>query len=148
MDRSHDRLELNSQLTELIRVRPWVEAVVDRYGFSEEAGFSIHLCIEEALANVVLHGYGNEPGHPIVICTSVSGGNLCFAIEDKAPPFVPVEPGAKDNAAKPASLESIEPGGHGLRLLHRFAGSIAHEALSDGNRLTIGFPIPPKDASA
>jgi anti-sigma regulatory factor (Ser/Thr protein kinase) len=122
--------------------------VADRHGFAEEIRFAIHLCMEEALANVILHGYRNEPGHPIVIRSSVSGGTLFFAIDDKAPPFVPVNPDPPSEATKPASLESIEPGGNGIRLLYRFAGSLAHETLPDGNRLTIGFPVPSTGVSA
>jgi serine/threonine-protein kinase RsbW len=141
MGSPQDRLELDSQLTELSRVQPWIEAVADKHGFSEDARFAMHLCLEEALANVVLHGYRNEAGHPIVLQASVSGGTLQFAIDDKAPPFAPSEPAPPNDSARPASLDSIEPGGNGIRLLRRFAGSLRYERLPDGNRLTIGFPV-------
>jgi anti-sigma regulatory factor (Ser/Thr protein kinase) len=147
MDNSQDRLELDSQLTELSRVRPWIESQANRHGFDQDALFAMRLCIEEALANVVLHGYRNEPGHPIAIQASVSAGILSFAIDDQAPPFSPVEPGPRDPAAQCTTLESMEPGGNGIRLLHRFAGSLAYERLYDSNRLTIGFPVPVRDLS-
>jgi len=143
MDNPQDQLELDSQLTELNRVQPWIEALADLYGFSEDARFAMQLCVEEALANVVLHGYRSEAGHPIVLRASVSDGILFFVIDDKAsPPFAPTEPVPANGAAKPATLETIEPGGNGIRLLHRFAGSLRYEKLPDGNRLTIGFPVP------
>jgi anti-sigma regulatory factor (Ser/Thr protein kinase) len=142
MDHWQNRLELDSQLTELSRVRPWIESLAERHGFDVDALFAMRLCIEEALANVVLHGYRNEPGHPIAIQASVSAGNLFFAIDDQAPPFSPIETSPGDSAAQSTSLESIEPGGNGIRLLHRFAGSLAYERLSESNRLTIGFPVP------
>ena len=142
MDNPQDRLELDSQLTELSRVQPWIEALADLYGFSEDTRFAMQLCVEEALANVVLHGYRSEAGHPIVLRASVLGGTLFFAIEDKAPPFAPTESARMNGAAKPVSLESIEPGGNGIPLLYRFAGSLDYERLPDGNRLTIGFPVP------
>ncbi len=142
MDIAQDRVELDSRLTELSRVQPWIETLADRHGFAADSRFAMHLCVEEALANVVLHGYRNQPGHPIVIRSSVSAGTLFFTIDDKAPPFAPVQPGPPNDATKPASLESIQPGGNGIRLLRRFAGSLLYERLSDGNRLTIGFPVP------
>jgi serine/threonine-protein kinase RsbW len=142
MDSPQDRLELDSQLTELSRVQPWIEALADLYGFSEDARFAMQLCVEETLANVVLHGYRNEVGHPIVLRASLSEGILFFAIDDKAPPFAPTEPAPTNGVTKPASLETIEPGGNGIRLIHRFAGSLSYERLPDGNRLTIGFPVP------
>ncbi len=147
MDHSQNRLELDSRLTELSRVQPWIESLADRHGFDEDALFAMHLCVEEALANVVLHGYRSEPGHPIAIQASVSAGNLFFAIDDQAPPFSPVESSPREWGAKSSDLESIEPGGNGIRLLRRFAGSLAYERLSDSNRLTIGFPVPIRDLS-
>lgn len=146
MTNSQDRLELDSRLSELSRVQPWIKALADRNGFGEDALFAIELCIEEALANVILHGYRSEPGHPIVMQSSVSGGNLLFVIDDQAPPFSPVEP-LTSHTTEPTTLDSIEPGGNGIRLLARFAGSLAYERLSDSNRLTIGFPLACKHGS-
>lgn len=143
-----DRIELDSRLTELIRVQPWIEALADQYGFSEDTRFAIHLCVEEVLANIVIHGYRNEAGHPIVIRSSVSARELFIVIEDRAPAFAPVEPAPQGDATTPVSLESIEPGGNGIRLLYRFAGSVNYERFPDGNRLTIGFPIPFDGVSA
>jgi anti-sigma regulatory factor (Ser/Thr protein kinase) len=142
LNKLQDRIELDSRLTELTRVQPWIDALADQYGFSEDTRFAMHLCVEEALANVVMHGYRNEPGHPIVIRASVSERELFLVIEDEAPAFAPVEPTTPSDAVSPVSLESIEPGGNGIRLLYRFAGSLAYERFADGNRLTIGFPIP------
>src|SRR3954447_11484408 len=141
MVQEQDRFELDSQLAELSRVQAWVEALADRHGVPAAARFSIQLCMEEALANVVLHGYAQQPGHPIVISSWTSEGALLFTIEDHAPPFDPLERSAQNAAIEPASLESLQPGGNGIRLLRRFAGSLAYERLSSGNRLTLGFPI-------
>jgi anti-sigma regulatory factor (Ser/Thr protein kinase) len=142
MDEPQDQLELNSQLTELSRVQPWVDGLADRYGLAEDTRFAINLCLEEALANVVLHGYKSEPGHPVVIRSWASDGALFFAIEDKAaPPFVPLDPGPR----KDDNLESMQPGGNGIRLMYRFAGSVSYEELAEGNRVTISFPIPVRD---
>jgi serine/threonine-protein kinase RsbW len=146
LNKLQDRIELDSRLTELSRVQPWIEALADQYGVSQGTRYAMQLCVEEALANVVIHGYRSEPGHPIVIRSSVSAHNLLFAIEDQAAPFAPVEPDPPGEAT--FSLESMEPGGNGIRLLFRFAGSVTYERFADGNRLTIGFPIPLNSVSA
>lgn len=140
MRRLEERLELDSRLDELSRVHPWVEHISDRHTLSEETRFAIHLCIEEALANVILHGYHAEPGHPIYLVASVSGDALLFAIEDHAPPFTPDEPGTPIGAMMPSgALEALTPGGNGIRLMRRFAASLEYKPLPNGNRLTIGF---------
>jgi len=142
MNIMQDRLELDSRLDELSRVQPWIDALADRYALADGTRFAMQLCMEEALANVVLHGYRNQPGRPIVIRTAIADGSFFFTIEDNAPPFTPPEATSPDDTADPATLESIQPGGNGLRLMRRFAGSIAYERISDGNRLTLGFPLP------
>jgi serine/threonine-protein kinase RsbW len=140
-----ERLELDSRLTDLCRVWPWTEAWASAHGLAEQTRFALHLCMEEALANVVLHGYQNQPGHPVVIRCSMEGGWLVFAIEDEAPPFTPVDPDLARPADNADDLELMEPGGNGIRLLHRFAGSLKYERLPRGNRLTIGFPLSPPE---
>jgi len=144
MDTLPNRLEIDSRLTELSHARTWIEAVADQYGLGEETRFSIHLCMEEALVNVVVHGYQNEPGHPIILRFSVSGDTVFIVIEDKAPPFSPLECDPAADKLEPASLEAVKPGGNGIRLLRGFAGSMAYERVAGGNRLTIGFPLTRK----
>lgn len=77
-----DRLELDSRLTELVRVRQWIDSLADRLRLPEERRFVMQLCMEEALANVILHGYQGEPGHPIVIMTFVAAGTLSISVDD------------------------------------------------------------------
>lgn len=141
MNGSQDRLELDSRLTDLARVQPWIEAVANRNAVPDDARFAMHLCLEEALVNVVVHGYGEEAGHSIVLSCRASEGSLFFTIDDRAPSFDPLAQAPPDVPVRAAELESMQPGGNGIRLLRRFAGSLNYERLADGNRLTIGFPV-------
>jgi anti-sigma regulatory factor (Ser/Thr protein kinase) len=63
MEEIQDRLELDSRLNEVSRGQAWVEAIGEQQGLDEDSRFAIRLCVEEALANVILHGYRSEPGH-------------------------------------------------------------------------------------
>ena len=139
-----ERLELDSRLTELIRVRPWIDEIADRVGLPEEKRFAVQLCIEETVANVILHGYRSEPGHPVAITSLIADGSLSFTVDDQAPPFSPVEfdLNSSNGNAETLSLESMTPGGNGIRLLKHFSGSLRYERTSNGNRLTIVFPGP------
>ncbi len=138
-----DLLVLDSRLAELSRAQSWSESLEDRLGLDENTRYAIRLCLEESLANVVLHGYRNEPGHPIVIRRWLSSDTLYFAVEDKAPPFTPVDAPPLAATSEPGNIESLTPGGNGIRLLRQFAGSLAYENLPEGNRLTIGFSLQP-----
>ena len=139
MHEPQNRLQLDSSLSELASVIPWVEALADRNNLPQDILYAVNLCLEEALANGVLHGYQNQPGHPILIESYLSGGSIFFSIEDAAPPFAPVDPG--ERTPRPLVLDKMEPGGNGIRLIHRFAASVAYEPLPNGNRLTMGFPV-------
>ena len=136
-----DLLVLDSRLAELSRAQSWAEAFADQHGASESTRYAIRLCLEEALANVILHGYQGEHGHPVVIRRWLSSDTLFFAIDDQAPPFNPVDAPASTRGSETSSLESLTPGGNGLPLLRHFAGWLAYERLPDGNRLAIGFVI-------
>ena len=144
-----EQLNLSSRLADLTRVARWVESLASEHGFSSELVFAVKLCLEEALSNVIRHGYRGDPDHAIAIHCSVrtvrqpaeSAGELVFAIEDDAPHFNPLEAvQAGDDASR--TLDEIVPGGQGIRLLRKFAGSLQYEPLASGNRLIIGFSIP------
>jgi len=139
------RLTLRSQLEDLARVWPWIDALAAEYGIPADTRFKIDLCLEEALSNIVRHGYGGEPDHAITVVFDPEGeSGLTFIVEDNAPPFSPLaEPGPPHPRAAPTSIDRIEPGGNGLRLLRKFAGSLSYERLPGRNRLTISFPVTP-----
>jgi anti-sigma regulatory factor (Ser/Thr protein kinase) len=119
----------------------WANALADRLRLSERTRYTICLCLEEALSNVILHGYRNESGHPIVIRRWLASEMLYFAIEDKAPPFAPDNDPPSTATPEARSIESLTPGGNGIHLLRHFADSLAYEQLREGNQLTIGFSI-------
>jgi serine/threonine-protein kinase RsbW len=143
MDAQPEVLVLDSRLSELSRAQSWAEELADRLDLSQRTRYAIRLCLEEALANIVLHGYRRESGHPILVRRWFAADTLFFAIEDQAPPFAQDDNPLLTGASKPASLESLAPGGNGIPLLRHFAGSLAYERLSEGNRLTMGFPVRP-----
>ena len=141
IEESQDMLALDSRLAELSRAQSWAQTLAERIGLSENTRYAIRLCLEEAIANVILHGYKNESGHPVVIRRWQSSEMLFFAIEDKASPFAPDEIPPQACTPQPQSLESLTPGGNGIRLLRHFAGSLIYEQFPEGNRLTLGFSI-------
>lgn len=135
-----DRLVLGSQLQDLKTVWAWVDALAATHGIGPRTRFAIELCLEEVLSNVIRHGYRQESGHPITIDFSMAGSvEMTFTIEDKAPPFSPID--VVEPEKTPVSLEDVRPGSLGIPLMRKFAGSLKYERLADGNRLTIGFPV-------
>jgi serine/threonine-protein kinase RsbW len=148
-DRIQDRVVLSSSLPEITRVSAWVEALALQYEIAESVQFAINLCLEEALANVIRHGYENQTGRSIAVSFTVSGeGDFVFTIEDDAPPFNPLETPVLPELDEQGELRI---GGHGIRLIREFADTLEYEPTPTGNRLHFGFsnkvsPAPAKKA--
>ena len=132
-----EALTLRSQMSEPTRIRPWIEHLAKRDAIPEETQFAINLCLEEALSNIMRHGYEGAPNREIAVRYSMpQTGVFVFIIDDQALPFNPVtalEPPI------PVSLDDTSVGGQGLRLLKHFADTLKYEVAPGGNRLSISF---------
>jgi anti-sigma regulatory factor (Ser/Thr protein kinase) len=146
------RLTLKSQLEDLTLVWPWIEAIAARYSVPADTQFAIQLCLEEALSNIIRHGYRGQPNQSISIACTVEcapagtgnqdAGELVFTVEDQAPPFDPLAPFTAAPAPATASIQELPPGGQGIRLMRKFSSRLAWQQLANGNRLTLTFAIP------
>ena len=136
-DQIDDRLILRSQLSEITRIPLWITALASRHGISERTQFSINLCLEEALSNVVQHGYRGAADRSLTVNFASPGERYFeFVVEDEAPAFNPLE--AEELPALTAGAP-MRIGGQGIRLIRRFADSIEYERTDGGNRLHLGF---------
>ncbi|MGO9324710.1 MAG: ATP-binding protein [Terracidiphilus sp.] len=141
------RLTLKSQLDDMASLWPWVEALIAQFAIPSDTAFAIHLCLEEAISNVIRHGYNGDPGHTLTVdCASPNAHEVVFTIEDQAPPFDPLEPEHIEELVEPSPEDFLRPGGRGILLMRKFASTIKYERLETGegggNRLTIGFVLP------
>lgn len=133
-------LTLRSRLADLALVYPWLQSLALRFDLPEQTVFAIDLCLEEAVSNVIRHGYKNHPGHTVEIRFSLTGDRrLAFIVEDTAPHFHPFDPAAPPPTPAPASIDEFIPGGLGISLMRRFADAVEWEPLEPGNRLTLRF---------
>lgn len=135
-DTVREQLTLRSQVSELARIAPWIDGLAARYSIENKTQFAMKLCLEEALSNIIRYGYSDEPDHSLTVqLTNPRKGYLVLVVEDKAPPFNPVEA----PELPPYSLEDNRIGGQGIRLLRRFASTLEYLPTPAGNRLSIGF---------
>jgi serine/threonine-protein kinase RsbW len=139
--RSEPRLTIQSRLGDLVLLWPWADALAAEYRIPAGTLYSIHLCLEEAISNVIRHGYQERPGQSITVEFTPLAGAVEFTIEDKAPAFNPLTLPQPDPVAAPASLDEFPAGGRGISLMRKFAGSLAYRRLANGNRLTMFFSL-------
>ncbi len=130
-------LALRSQISDLGLVPPWIERLAAEHAIPSSTQFSMNLCLEEILSNIIRHGYANQPDRPILIRYSpLPDGCFLLVIEDEAPQFDPI---AVEELPVEATLEGERIGGLGLRLVRGFAKSVEYEPTPVGNRLRISF---------
>lgn len=143
---NEERLTLQSRLSEITRIPPWLQMLASRYRIPERTRFGMDLCLEEVLSNVIRHGYAGAPDRTIL----VTYGNpridtFTLVVEDEAPLFNPL---LVQDKSMPSSLKEVSQGGRGIRLLRQFADAVKYEPTQTGNRLTISFVVPEITRSA
>ena len=135
----HLRLEMLSQPRYLSGARELVAAVAKRLGFSERACGQIALAIDEALCNVMCHGYGRDPKGVIWLSIEPLGGHapdngatgIKVVIEDEAKQIDPEKIKSRD-------LDDIRPGGLGVHIIHEVMDSVCFEKRErKGMRLSL-----------
>ncbi len=138
------RLTLKSQLDDLALLWPWVEALAAEYAIPADTRFAIHLCLEEALSNIIRHGYRGQPNHTITVdCASPEANAwLVFTVEDQAPPFDPLAPSPLRKRPFPRRSMSFGPEAGASGCCASSPVRLAYQRLAGGNRLTIGFVLP------
>jgi len=138
------RLVLCNDLTELKRLAGWIEDwSQDR--LSPDLSFAVQLCLEEAVANVMIHRAGSDDQMEIAIELERSGDTLIACIEDSGPPFDPTQ--VPPPTLTP-SLEEVNIGEIGIRLMRGFANGMHYQRRHGRNRLTLCFTESQNGAAA
>jgi len=116
--------------------RDWLRELGARHGLGEEPQYSLDLCANELLANIVEHGSGG-PAREIQLEFLLEQDAVRLTVIDDGPPFDPL--------AYPApplsdSLATTSVGGRGLFLARQFADAFHYERVDNCNRSTVRIP--------
>ena len=112
----------------------WAGEFVDRAGLSADVRFAVDLSLEEALANLIMHGQARGGDKAIVVSIASDASGITMTISDRCAPFDVTQHRAIEDQA------GLAPGGRGLRLLHAFVAELDYAAGHNGNLLTLRFP--------
>ena len=134
-----NRLELRGDLSGLRRLAGWIKAGA-QHELSADTSFAAQLCLEEAVANIIMHGGGAKDDRlRIAIELERNAGTLVASIEDSGREFDPIQ-FPPPSAAK--SLEEAKVGDYGIHLIRCFARGMHYERQEGCNRLTLRFAEP------
>lgn len=123
-------LKIDSHPANLRPVRKALEEFSTLAELGQDAADGIGLAVNEALANVMRHGYGGATDRPIQIAAELRTGEVRVLIRDWGPTF--------DPAVLPGGVhDPLKPGGLGLMCIRGIMDEVTYERLSDGMLLTM-----------
>lgn len=115
----------------------WAGEIVDQAGLSKDVRFAVDVGLEEALANLIMHGKGEfDHGKGIVMSVTAGPEAAVVTITDRCAPFDVTE------AAVEQHPTGFDVGGRGLRLLKAFVSELTYKTHEDHNELTLIFKPP------
>jgi serine/threonine-protein kinase RsbW len=129
------RLLLHRDLAELQRLAVWIEDEAAR-GLSANVSFAVQVCLEEAVANIIMYCSTTDDRLEIVVEVERRGELLVARIEDNGSAFDPTQ---VLRPPVPASLAEANVGNLGIHLMRSFAAGMHYERRESRNRLTMRF---------
>jgi anti-sigma regulatory factor (Ser/Thr protein kinase) len=130
------RLEMRSNPAYLCGARELVRAVARQMGFGEEGCAQVALAVDEALCNVLRHGYERRVDGPVWVSVwpieeNGRPGGVRIVIEDEARQVEPEQIRGRD-------LDDIRPGGLGVHIIREVMDEVSYERRDGkGMRLTM-----------
>jgi len=127
-DPPHLSIEVASDPSLLCGLRELVNRLARTIGFSEIQSSQVALAVDEALANVIRHGYDNRIDARIwlsiwTLAPNEHGPGLRVIIEDQARQVDPA-------TIKSRELDDIRPGGLGVHIIREVMDDVQYEKRS------------------
>jgi serine/threonine-protein kinase RsbW len=111
----------------------WVEGRCREDGLADDVTFKMTLMLEEAVTNVINHGFADlPPPHLIRVRLDIALERIVAEVVDNGRPFDPLSR-ADPDLSRP--LEERVPGGLGILLMQRMTDRIEYRRSNGDNRL-------------
>lgn len=126
------RVELNilSSPANLAQARRTIEVFAQHCGFDETSRGEIGLVVNEALANVMRHAYGNVQDKPIALVARCEGMDLTISIRDWGCGVNPLE-------LPQRPPDPLRPGGLGIVCMRQLMDDLSFVPQDDGMLLVM-----------
>jgi len=129
-----------SDTANLEPVRGLVRGTLGTSGYPSEFIETCVLAVDEAVSNVMRHGYRDMDDGSLTLSIGIDGNELVFAVQDLAAPFDGQASGRSDT-------EALRAGGYGRILIQEIMDSVHYGRTGDGtgNLLEMRRQIPPPE---
>lgn len=117
-----------ARLSDLAEIRRYLKKTSLKMGCTTDAVSEIVLAANEAVTNIIIHGYDRKPGCvDITVCRD--GVDLIVYLRDRSPSFNPNSYPPPDISLP---LELRKPGGMGIHMIRNFVDEMNYHVDSDG----------------
>lgn len=118
----------SAELPDLDDMRRFVETSAYKLGASEDAVGEMVLAVNEAVTNILLHGYRSKPGH-VEIAVEGDDDRLIVCLRDRAPLYDPTLVPSPDLRL---SLDERPLGGLGVHMMRQFTDELRYRVTAAG----------------
>jgi anti-sigma regulatory factor (Ser/Thr protein kinase) len=131
------RIILTNRMSELARASDWLAAWAEGQDLPPPVTFAIRLCLEEILANIVMHAFSGGT-HTIQLDLRRDGQEAVLSVVDDGKPFDPL---AAPAPIQTTDLAEADPSGRGLILVKSYASRLAYGHEDGRNHLLLAFTL-------
>jgi serine/threonine-protein kinase RsbW len=131
-------LELDSDVTELLRLRSFIDTFCQLEGVPEEACYKLQVAIEELVLNTIKYGQCDPKNSAIRVVLKREGGEIHTLLTDRGIRFNPLEAPTPDLTA---NLRDRPVGGLGIHIVRHLIPSIRYERREGRNYLYLVGPV-------
>lgn len=121
-------LHINADLKDLAAIRRFVEDAAKQGNENSKAVEDMIIATNEAVTNVLIHGYRGQPGI-IEVEVSYDNHDLIVRLRDQAPLFDPTTVPSLKTAP---SLDQPCSGGMGIHMMRQLTDELIYGTTSDG----------------
>lgn len=134
--------KFQADLNVLREMLSFVQDYCKQLGFNSSVCNKIVLAVEEAIVNVIHHGYPNNPGEIEISCDfSQEKPGIKILIKDQGVPFNPVKQAFKIKKHLPHFSETYtekeKVGGYGIYIFVGIMDRIEYQRIEGGNLLAL-----------
>ncbi len=105
----------------------------------EQTRYNILLGVQEAVTNILKHGYGGENA-PVYLEVRKEGGQLFIELQDEAPPFDPTKVVMGPDTENSSFLPE---GGYGIQIIRAVMDGIEYQRKDNRNCLILSKVLSP-----
>ena len=133
-------LTLRNDLAEIHRLAAFVDAFCAPLAPTPKDVLSLHLALEEAVTNVIGHGYADGQPHTFTVELAAADRRVTAVVTDDAPAYDPL---ARAEVDITLPVEQRPIGGLGVHLVKKLMDSARYERRDGRNILTLVRTLGP-----